>query len=70
MYLLKGKLEVCQGGKVVATVEEGDALRIPAGELHQVRNPGPRRRDFLRCDHSSRELKVLKIPGLKAVSPP
>jgi len=41
MYLLKGKLEVRQGGRLVAVVEEGDALRIPAGEPHQVSNPGP-----------------------------
>ena len=40
MYLLKGKLELRQGGKTIAILVEGDAVRIPAGDAHQVRNPG------------------------------
>jgi quercetin dioxygenase-like cupin family protein len=39
LYLMKGKLEVRQGGKSVVMLEEGDAIHIPAGEAHQMVNP-------------------------------
>jgi quercetin dioxygenase-like cupin family protein len=41
LYMLKGRLEVRKAGAVAAVVEEGDAIHIPAGEPHQVVNPGP-----------------------------
>ena len=41
LYMLKGRLEVRKAGAAVAVIEEGDAIHIPAGEPHQVVNPGP-----------------------------
>jgi len=46
MYVLKGKLEVRQGGKTIGVISEGDAIRIPAGDAHQVQNPGPEEGTF------------------------
>lgn len=41
LYMLKGRLEVRKGGAIVAAIAEGDSIHIPAGEAHQVINPGP-----------------------------
>lgn len=40
-YLLEGRLEFRTGGNLVGVLEPGDAVHIPAGEYHQVSNPGP-----------------------------
>lgn len=40
-YLLSGSLEVRRGGVLVGVLTPGDAVHIPAGEPHQVSNPGP-----------------------------
>lgn len=40
-YMLEGKLEVKKAGKLIGVLETGDAIHIPAGEFHQVANPGP-----------------------------
>jgi len=39
LYLMKGRLEVRQGGKSMGILEEGDAIHVPAGEAHQMLNP-------------------------------
>jgi mannose-6-phosphate isomerase-like protein (cupin superfamily) len=40
LYLLAGRLELKQKGKSVAILTAGDAVHIPAGESHQMANPG------------------------------
>lgn len=37
-YMLKGKMEVMQHKKVLRELCEGDAVYIPAGEAHEIRN--------------------------------
>lgn len=39
-YMLKGTAKVYAYGKLLATVEEGDAVLIQAGETHSVINGG------------------------------
>ena len=38
-YVMEGVFEVRSEGVLVGTLEKGDAIRIPAGEKHQVLNP-------------------------------
>ncbi len=40
-YMLDGKLEIRQNGNIMTILEAGDAVHIPAGELHQLHNSGP-----------------------------
>ncbi len=40
-YMVSGRLELLAAGNVVGSLELGDAVHIPAGEVHQLRNPGP-----------------------------
>jgi quercetin dioxygenase-like cupin family protein len=40
LYLLAGRLELRQKGRSVAVLATGDAVHIPAGESHQMANPG------------------------------
>jgi quercetin dioxygenase-like cupin family protein len=40
LYLLAGRLELRQRGISVAILKAGDAAHIPAGETHQMSNPG------------------------------
>ncbi len=39
-HILEGLLEVRSGGQMVGTLKAGDTIRIPAGEYHQIANPG------------------------------
>lgn len=40
-YMLSGCLELLAAGAVLGNLEAGDAVFIPAREVHQLRNPGP-----------------------------
>ena len=40
IYMLSGSLEVLQSGRAIGVLNAGDAIHIPAGERHLVRNPG------------------------------
>lgn len=46
-YLLSGSLELLGGGGLIGRLGAGDAVFIPAGEAHQLRNPGPNDGIFL-----------------------
>jgi quercetin dioxygenase-like cupin family protein len=37
-YVIEGSLEVRQGGRKAGTLEQGDAIHIPAKEPHQIMN--------------------------------
>lgn len=37
-YVLSGSLTIYQQGNLVGTIGEGEAVHIPAGERHEVRN--------------------------------
>lgn len=39
-YLLAGELELFRAGRIVGSLRAGDAVHIPAGEPHRLRNPG------------------------------
>ena len=39
-YVTEGEFEIRSDGNLVATLGEGDAIRIPAGEKHQIVNVG------------------------------
>ena len=40
-FMLSGTLELLRSKAVVGRLSAGDAVHIPAGEPHQLRNPGP-----------------------------
>lgn len=37
-FVLSGQMEVIQGGKILKTLQAEDAVLIPAGERHEIRN--------------------------------
>ncbi|MFA5468878.1 MAG: cupin domain-containing protein [Sphaerochaetaceae bacterium] len=39
-FILSGTLSIYQQGNLVGIISEGDAVYIPAGEKHEVRNTG------------------------------
>lgn len=39
-FMLAGALELVRAGEPAGSLQAGDAVFIPAGELHQLRNPG------------------------------
>ena len=45
--MLKGSMEVLQKGELLKRLKEGDAVYIPAGELHEVQNKGQEEAVFL-----------------------
>lgn len=46
-YMLAGELELFRGGSAAGVLRSGDAVHIPAGEPHRLRNPGPADAVFL-----------------------
>ena len=46
-FVLSGQMEVIQGGKILKTLQAEDAVLIPAGERHEIRNISSEEMTFL-----------------------
>lgn len=54
-YVLCGEMQVLQGGKLLQTLKKDDAVLIPVGEKHEIRNASSEEMTFLAINYSEKE---------------